>query len=276
MAATGAPAGKCDDRGMPSRRDLLLMSSALALAPLARAQEAAYRRAAFEARTLAEVLAALGLPAPQASGELAIEGPELYENGAVVPLSLACRAPGVQRLLLGIENNPTWLAAIFEPGAAVIPRFATRVKMQETSKVLALAVLADGRVLMASREVKVTLGGCGGAAEDVPEKGGPSLIRLQPAPDGTTTVRTLMKHQMENGRRKDASGQLLPAWYIQQVVVRLRDQPVLSAQWGTSISKNPFLQFSLKGARPGDQLSIAWADNKGAKRSDEATLQEPA
>lgn len=261
---------------MLRRRELLLMSAALAAAPLVRAQETAYRRAAFAAKTLPEVLAALGLPAPVASPEVTLEGPDLYENGAVVPLSLACSASGVQRLLLGIENNPSWLAAIFEPGVQVVPKMATRVKMQQTSKVLALAVLADGRVLMASKEVKVTLGGCGGAAEDVPEKGGPSIIRLQPAPDGSTTVRTLMKHQMESGQRKDAAGKPLPAWHIERVTVRLANQPVLDAQWGTSISKNPFLQFSLKGVKPGDTVSIAWADNKGAKRSDEATLAAPA
>jgi len=77
---------------------------------------------------------------------------------------------------------------------------------------------------------------------------------------------------MESGQRKDEAGRVVPAWYIEDVTVRLNDRPVLSAQWGTSISKNPFLQFAVKGAKPGDRVAIAWADNRGNRRSDEATL----
>jgi thiosulfate oxidation carrier complex protein SoxZ len=190
----------------------------------------------------------------------------------VVPLAFACRAPGVQRLLLCIDRNPFLLSAIFEPGEGVEPALSTRVKMQETSEVRVLAVLRDGRVLSASKEVRITLGGCAGAADSVPERlGQPTLIRLQPTGDGVT-VRALLKHEMESGQRKDEAGRIVPAWYIDDVAVRLNDRPVLTAQWGTSISKNPFLQFALKGAKPGDRIAIAWADNRGNRRSDEATL----
>jgi sulfur-oxidizing protein SoxY len=260
---------------MLQRRELLgagLMSG-LVCGAAARAEDVAgFRRAAFGVKTLQELLSALKLAAPQPSADVKLQGPELSEDGAVVPLSLGCSAPGVLQMLLCIERNPTLLAAIFEPGPAVEPQFSTRVKMQQSSNVTLLAVLNDGRVLSASREVRVTLGGCIGAADAVPERGGqPTLIRVQPGP-GLAIVRALMKHEMESGQRKDDGGRAVPAWHIQQVVARVNGTPVLTAQWGTSISKNPFLQFGVKGAKPGDRIALAWADNRGATRSDEVTV----
>ena len=255
---------------MLTRRELLWW--ALALAPWARAEDvASFRRAAFDARTLAAALEPLGLRAPTPSPEVSLQAPDLHENGAAVPITLGCSAPGVQRLLLGIERNPTWLSALFEPSDALEPEFATRVKMQESSRVIALAQLADGRLLMASKEVRITLGGCGGTPDAAPESTGPTLMRVQAAPGGAV-VRALMKHEMESGQRKDEAGRVLPPWHIQEVIARLNGKPVMSAQWGTSISKNPFLQFTLKGAKPGDRVALAWADNRGAQRSDEVTM----
>ena len=77
---------------------------------------------------------------------------------------------------------------------------------------------------------------------------------------------------MESGQRKDASGKLIPAWYIQQVTAQLNGKTVLTAQWGPAVSKNPFLQFTVKGAKAGDRIAISWLDNRGDKRSDEAVV----
>jgi len=99
----------------------------------------------------------------------------------------------------------------------------------------------------------------------------PMRIRAQTAGD-KTTVRVLMAHEMETGQRKDAAGKLIPAWYIQEVSAAHNGKPVLSVQWGPSISKNPFLQFNVKGAKPGDKISVSWVDNRGEMRTDEATV----
>jgi sulfur-oxidizing protein SoxZ len=99
----------------------------------------------------------------------------------------------------------------------------------------------------------------------------PMRIRAQSAGD-KTVVRVLMSHEMETGLRKDSSGKPVPAWYIQQVSASLNGKPVMSAEWGPSISKNPFLQFNLKGGKAGDKVSITWTDNKGETRTDEATV----
>ena len=99
----------------------------------------------------------------------------------------------------------------------------------------------------------------------------PMRIRAQAAGD-KTTVRVLMSHEMETGQRKDAAGKVIPAWFIQEVTAALNGKPVLTAQWGTAVAKNPFMQFVVKGAKAGDKITISWVDNKGEKRTDEATV----
>ena len=99
----------------------------------------------------------------------------------------------------------------------------------------------------------------------------PMRIRAQAAGD-KATVRVLMSHEMETGQRKDAAGKPIPAWFIQEVTAQHNGKPVLSAQWGPAVAKNPYLQFVVKGAKAGDKITISWIDNKGDKRSDEATV----
>ena len=99
----------------------------------------------------------------------------------------------------------------------------------------------------------------------------PTRIRAQAGAD-KATVRMLMTHEMESGQRKDASGKVVPAWFIREVSVQLNGKPVMTAQWGPAVSKNPFLQFTIKGAKAGDKLTVSWVDNRGDRRSDEATI----
>ena len=101
----------------------------------------------------------------------------------------------------------------------------------------------------------------------------PMRIRAVLAGD-KATVRVLMIHEMETGQRKDATtGKAIPAWFIQEVSVTHNGNPVLAAQWGTAMSKNPFLQFSVNGAKAGDTIAVSWVDNRGDQRSDEATVE---
>ena len=96
-------------------------------------------------------------------------------------------------------------------------------------------------------------------------------IRAQLAGD-KANVRVMMRHEMESGQRKDAAGRTIPAWHIQQVTVLLNERTVMTAQWGPGVSKNPYLQFKVKGAKSGDTISVTWVDNKGDKRTDEAKV----
>ena len=99
----------------------------------------------------------------------------------------------------------------------------------------------------------------------------PMRIRAQAAGD-KTTVRVLMSHEMESGQRKDGAGKLIPAWHITEVSASHNGKVVLSADWGPAVSKNPFLQFVVKGAKAGDKISIHWKDNKGDSRTDEVAV----
>jgi sulfur-oxidizing protein SoxY len=124
--------------------------------------KAAWPQAAFEAKTLADAVKALGGGAPVESKDVSITGPDIAENGAVVPVGCATTLPGVKRLLLLVEKNPSVLAAVFDVTDAVEANISTRTKMGQSSNVFAVAMMGDGKVLFAAKEIKVTLGGCGG------------------------------------------------------------------------------------------------------------------
>ena len=155
---------------MQTRRAILSRSAQVAgllaslgmLPGIAQAQAKAYSSAAFDAKTMAELMKALGAGAPVESKDVTLTGPDIAENGAVVPIGAATTLPGVKRMLILVEKNPSMLSAIFDVSDAVEANFLTRVKMGQSSNVFAVALMGDGKVLFAAKEVKVTLGGCGG------------------------------------------------------------------------------------------------------------------
>jgi len=263
---------------LSTRRRLLALSLRLlaaggmgaVLAPSVRAAN----KAAFDARAIADVVRAYGGAAPVESREVTIQGPEIAEDGAAVPLSLATSLRGVRHLLLLVERNPTLLVARFEVNEAVEPAFALRAKISETSGVLAVAITQDGKSYLARREVKVTLGGClgpSGATVTAVPANEAMRIRAQAGAAGAT-VRALMTHEMESGQRRDAANKPIPAWHITDVAAALTGRPAFAAEWGPGVARNPFLQFTLKGAKAGDRLALSWRDNRGASRSDEAAV----
>ena len=155
---------------MQTRRQMLSqagqlagMLAALGLLPdMAQAQVAGFNAAAFDAKSLADVMKALGAAAPVVSRDVVITGPDIAENGAVVPVGVSTALPGGKRLLLLVEKTPSMLSAIFDVTDAVEANLSTRVKMGQSSNVFAVAIMTDAKVLYAVKEVKVTLGGCGG------------------------------------------------------------------------------------------------------------------
>lgn len=100
-------------------------------------------------------------------------------------------------------------------------------------------------------------------------------IKMRAQLKGTLTeVKVLMSHPMETGRRKNDAGELMPAHFIQLVNVKLKGKPVFEAQWGTGVSKNPYLTFYLNEARVGDTLQVTWYDNLGETASAEVTVSQ--
>jgi sulfur-oxidizing protein SoxY len=152
---------------MQTRREMLTHSATVAgmLAAaglLPSAAQAAWNEGAFAAKTLAEAVKAFGGAAPAESKDVTITGPDIAENGAVVPVGASSTLPGVKRLMLMVEKNPNALAASFDVTDKIDANISTRVKMGQSSNVYAVAMMADGKVLFAQKEIKVTLGGCGG------------------------------------------------------------------------------------------------------------------
>jgi sulfur-oxidizing protein SoxY len=152
---------------MHTRRQMLARSGAV-MAALAAAgalpteAHAAWTQAAFDAKNMAEAVKAFGGAAPVESKDVTVSGPDIAENGAVVPVGAATTLAGVKRLLILVEKNPNVLASVLEVSDSVEANYNTRVKMGQSSNVMAVAMMGDGKVFFAQKEIKVTLGGCGG------------------------------------------------------------------------------------------------------------------
>jgi len=102
----------------------------------------------------------------------------------------------------------------------------------------------------------------------------PDPMRIRASMQGNDVmVRVLMAHEMETGQRKDASGNVVPAHFIQSVVAKHNGKTVLQAEWGPAVSKNPYLQFQFTGGKLGDKIQVTWVDNKGETRTDETEIK---
>jgi sulfur-oxidizing protein SoxY len=139
----------------------LLAAAGLLTTEEACAQQQAWNKAAFETKNLNDAVKALGGSAPVESKDIAITAPDIAENGAVVPVGVTSKIPKTQAVYVLVEKNPNVLAAGFNIPVGTEPNISTRIKMGQTSNVYAV-VKADGKFYVASKEVKVTLGGCGG------------------------------------------------------------------------------------------------------------------
>ena len=122
---------------------------------------AEWNKAAFDAKSMADTLKAMGVSSPTDSKDVQVTGPDIAENGAVVPVGVTSTLPNVTMMAILIEKNPNALAATFTLPEGTEANVQTRVKMGQTSNVYAL-VKSDGKFFMATKEIKVTLGGCGG------------------------------------------------------------------------------------------------------------------
>ena len=126
------------------------------------ARAADWNKAAFETNSMDATLKALGGGTPAQSKDIAFfQTPDIAENGAVVPIGITSNIPKTESIAILVEKNPNMLAAVFDVPAGTDPSLSTRIKMGQSSNVYAL-VKADGKYYVASKEIKVTLGGCGG------------------------------------------------------------------------------------------------------------------
>ena len=140
---------------------LALIGAAISAGMLPMSAFADWNKAAFEAKNMADVLKAMGGASAEKSTDIIITAPDIAENGAVVPVAVASKIAGTQSISILVEKNPSSLAAEFDILPGTEANVGTRVKMGQSSNIHAL-VKAGGKYYVATKEVKVTLGGCGG------------------------------------------------------------------------------------------------------------------
>jgi sulfur-oxidizing protein SoxY len=122
---------------------------------------AGWNKAAFDARTLSDAIKLIGASDATESAQIQLKAPEIAENGAIVPVEITSEIPGTQTIYIVADKNPQPLTAIFDVTTGLEPFVSTRIKMGESSKVT-VVVKANGKFYFTAREVKVTIGGCGG------------------------------------------------------------------------------------------------------------------
>ena len=140
---------------------LALVAAAISAGVLPTSAFADWNKAAFEAKNMADVLKAMGGASVEKSADIIITAPDIAENGAVVPVAVASKIAGTQSISILVEKNPSSLAAEFDILPGTEANVGTRVKMGQSSNIHAV-VKAGGKYYVATKEVKVTLGGCGG------------------------------------------------------------------------------------------------------------------
>jgi sulfur-oxidizing protein SoxY len=151
------------------RRDVLRLGTVLSLAVAAGvlrpeqalAAQEQWNKKAFDGHSVDDVIKAMGGTSASGSDKLTLTAPDIAENGAVVPVAVVSQLPKTTRISILVPNNPNALAASFAFPEGSLPEVATRIKMGKTSDIYVLAQ-ADGKFYTAHKEVKVTLGGCGG------------------------------------------------------------------------------------------------------------------
>lgn len=146
---------------LKSGGSLAIIAAAISAGVLPTSAFADWNKAAFEAKNLNDVVKAMGGATAEKSADIIITAPDIAENGAVVPIAVASKIANTQSISILVEKNPSSLAAEFEILPGTEANVGTRVKMGQSSNIHAV-VKAGGKYYVATKEVKVTLGGCGG------------------------------------------------------------------------------------------------------------------
>ena len=160
------------DNGFPATRRLILKGAGavalvglgnlpFGLAPAFAAANDKYPEDAFKQKSDADAIKALYGKTAEPSDKVKMDAPEIAENGAVVPISVSSTLPDVTSIAILVAENPNALAASYQIPAGTLPSVANRLKMAKTTNVIAI-VEAGGKLYSTSKEVKVTVGGCGG------------------------------------------------------------------------------------------------------------------
>jgi sulfur-oxidizing protein SoxY len=233
----------------------------------------------FFAKSPADAISAV-LGAPQAPIDEAVElvVPGTVEVADFVPVSVNTAVDKVESITIVANENPNPIVANFRLDPQLVPYVATRVRLAKAGNMQAL-VKAGGTVHRATKDIGVTLGGCGDSEpgpEDRPEAKIPPnnvLLRAAKGDDGVV-VRAIITHPMTPPSRPNPkSGNAAPGHFIQEVTAQLNGHTVLHGDWSPGVSQNPYLSFKIRGARMGDMIRVNWVDNEGMTGSSEVKVE---
>jgi sulfur-oxidizing protein SoxY len=256
----------------------LLAGTSLLRPILSSASDDKWNKRAFDAKTIGDAERALGNLAPVDGLFGSIDAPQIAENGAVVPVVVEGKAVSPATIALAVTSNPTPLAAYFtlEKGVDVFIR--TRIRMRETSSIVAI-IGSEGKYDKREQPVKVVLGGCETAvASAAGNKRPPSEpMRIKAVKrEEKLEVRILVPHDMDPGLTSAGSGVKRNVRFIDRVVVWVRrdgkSEKVLTAQLSPGVSKNPFLNFRVGSADKVTSVIVIASDNTNVTQHGEFLL----
>lgn len=259
-----------------TRRRLLIGAGLMALSPLGFSTTALAEGPWQRLEAAGELL---GDTAPATEG-LVLELPHVSEDGAAVPLSVRFDASLAEddhlaEIHLFATGNPYPEIASFRLSpAAGLPEISTRVRLNESQQVIAIARSHRGETFATARDVRITVSGCLMRGDDqgpeplanprvsLPER----FIAGQPG-----EVRTLISHPMETGLREGADGETLPRHIIERFTVTLDGEAAFTAELHQSVSANPYLRFHLSPTEDAEVV-FEWQDDTGDSARHEATV----
>lgn len=238
---------------------------------------AAWNKSAFEATQTDIALQALQIKQSAIDNNIHITAPDKAENGAVVQVQiewLGQPSPIAKSIALLAEKNPTPLIAKFDLSPIMLPRIVTRIKMAETEQLFALVESAAG---FASQKKLITVLEDGCASSDHEEPFVSSIKmrarKTQEKAQSQVELKIIIVHPMRTGRSKNDDGQFMPPHFMQTMLVTLNDKPIIEAQTGTGISRNPYFTFFLRDGQIGDTIKVSWQDNQGYTGQDQVVIQ---
>lgn len=262
-------------RTMPilSRRRLMALGAAALASPLAAPALPAWAQGAGAWRRVPEVAELLAGVEPKEGG-VALDLPFVSENGNSVPLSVAVEGTGVRAVHVFAPANPSPHVATFHFTPLSPASVETRIRLNESQTVIALALLGDGTALVAERDVRVTVSGC---LIDAGTYETDSLFRTRVrAPDtlgpgAAGPVLTIIGHPMETGLRPGPDGAPLPQRLIERFEASLDGAPVFAADLHRSVAADPYLKFQIAPPASGT-LTLTWREDTGHVTTAEAQI----
>lgn len=225
---------------------------------------------AAEPAEFAPVAELLAGGTPQTTG-LKLDLPSVSEDGSAVAVGVQFDGqlePG-DRLaslhLLATENPRPELIAFHLLSDQTLPDFNTRIRLNESQQVIAVAISEQGHSWVSAKDVRVTISGCLVLDPDEQVIAGmqnPRIALPRRIKAGEPVeLRTLINHPMETGLRSDADGQLIPQNLVQSLQLSIDQQPALKVQFANGTAANPYVRLMIKGE--GKELDFRWQDQQG-------------